>query len=101
MGLTAPPSSSELVPQQWDGRVWGWYRLSVRVSDHWIRQEPRPQAATLLLRYPRIRPVRGHGSVLLDDGFLAALCVLSVLLCLLCCSQFGRLVFIKKLSILL
>merc|ERR1739838_660583 len=42
------------------------HRLSCQV--HRVRQEPLPQAAALLLRYPGIRPVRSHGTVLLDDG---------------------------------
>merc|ERR1711976_187572 len=45
-----------------------WYRICVRIPHHWLRQGPLPQAAAFLLRYPWIRPVRGHGSVLFDDG---------------------------------
>merc|ERR1711946_78730 len=45
-----------------------WYRICVRIPHHRLRQEPFPQAAAFLLRYPWICPVRGHGSVLFDDG---------------------------------
>merc|ERR1712223_1931904 len=51
--------------------------LRVRLPDHRLRQEPLPQAAALLLRHPRLRPLRGHGTVLSYDGFPAALRLLS------------------------
>merc|ERR1711936_921940 len=49
-------------------RIRGRDRFCVRLPHHRLRQEPLPQAATLLLRHPGIRPVRSHGTVLLDDG---------------------------------
>merc|ERR1712083_1208841 len=53
---------------------WIWSRnwISLRVTHHWIRQEPLTQATALLLCYSGIRPVRSHGSVLFDDGLPAA-----------------------------
>merc|ERR1712012_280507 len=46
-------------------------------QDHWLCQEPISQAAALLLCYFGICSVRGHGSVLFDDGILASLCFLN------------------------
>merc|ERR1711890_13214 len=74
--LTAPPSSSELVLHRWSRWIRSWYWLSVRLAHHWLCQEPQPQAATLLLCHSWIRPVRGHGSVLFDDGVPAVVCIL-------------------------
>merc|ERR1712158_126647 len=51
--------------------------LRVRLPDHRLRQEPLPQAAALLLRHSRLRPLRGHGTVLSYDGFPPALRLLS------------------------
>merc|ERR1711899_80437 len=51
--------------------------LRVRLPDHRLRQEPLPQAAALLLRHSRLRPFRGHGTVLSYDGLPAALRLLS------------------------
>merc|ERR1712241_792807 len=48
--------------------VRSWYRLCLRVSYHWLRQEPLSQAAAVLLRHLGLCPVRGYGSVLFDDG---------------------------------
>merc|ERR1712035_305455 len=45
---------------------------------HWLCQEPISQAAALLLCYFGICSVRGHGSVLFDDGILASLCFLNI-----------------------
>merc|ERR1712038_984954 len=56
-------------------RSWNWLR--VRLPDHRLRQEPLPQAAALLLRHSRLRPLRGHGTVLSYDGLPAALRLLS------------------------
>merc|ERR1712090_36181 len=56
--------------------VWGWNWICLRKSDHWLREEPQLEAAAVLLRYPRLRPVRGHGTVLFDDGFPPAVCIL-------------------------
>ena len=49
-------------------RVRGWYWISLRVSHHRLRQEPVSQAAALLLRHSGLCPVRGHGTLLFDDG---------------------------------
>merc|ERR1711862_38274 len=57
---------------RWSCRIWSRDWISVRITHYWIRQEPFTQAAALLIRYSGIRPVRGHGSVLFDDGLLAA-----------------------------
>merc|ERR1711862_185307 len=45
-----------------------WNRICVRIPHHRLCQEPLPQAAAFLLCYPLIRSVRGHGTVLFDDG---------------------------------
>merc|ERR1712126_414252 len=58
-------------------RPQGWNWLRVRLPDHRLRQEPLPQAAALLLRHSRLRPLRGHGTVLSYDGLPAALRLLS------------------------
>merc|ERR1711971_1464029 len=66
------------VHRSWCRHCWcrwirSWYWICVRIPHHWLRQEPLPQAAAFLLRYPWIRFVRGHGSVLFDDGLPSAL----------------------------
>merc|ERR1712106_1011308 len=65
--LLLSSSEPELPPRS----CWIWSRnwLRLRISHHRLRQEPFPQATAVLLRYFGIRPVRGHGSVLFDDGF--------------------------------
>ena len=59
------------------GRLRSWNRLRVRLPHHRLRAQPVSEAAALLVRHPGIRPVRGHGSVLFDDGVPAAVRVLS------------------------
>merc|ERR1711926_34220 len=49
-------------------RIRCWNRFSLRISHHRLCQEPQPEAAAVLPRYPGIRPVRGHGTILFDDG---------------------------------
>ncbi|TRY85208.1 hypothetical protein DNTS_009253 [Danionella cerebrum] len=39
------------------GRFRSWYWNSVRQSHHWIRQEPISEAAAVLIRHLRVRPV--------------------------------------------
>merc|ERR1712226_969194 len=74
--LIPPPSSSE--PELPLGSSWlrSWDRLRVRQSHHRLRQKPQPEAAAVLLRHPGIRPVRGHGPVLFDDGLPPAVRIL-------------------------
>ena len=57
-----------------------WYRQRVRQSSNRLRQEPVPQATALLVRHPRVRPVRSHGSLLSHDGFPHPLCLLNATL---------------------
>lgn len=52
------------------------YRIGVRLADHRLCAQPVAQAATVLVRHSGIRPVWGHGPVLLDDGLPAAVRVL-------------------------
>merc|ERR1712168_1753412 len=54
------------------------HRLCCQVHWSWSCQEPISQAAALLLCYFGICSVRGHGSVLFDDGILASLCFLNI-----------------------
>merc|ERR1711892_1209670 len=77
MILTLLPSSSEQELPPWVGWVWCWHRLSLWLSDHWLCQEPQPQAAAFLLCHSRVCPVRGHGPVLPHDGLPAAVRILS------------------------
>lgn len=48
------------------------YRIGVRLADHRLRSQPVAETAAVFVRYSGLRPVRGHGSVLFDDGFPAA-----------------------------
>merc|ERR1711931_183167 len=59
---------------------WSWscHCWSLWIPDHWLCQEPISQAAALLLCYFGICSVRGHGSVLFDDGIFASLCFLNI-----------------------
>merc|ERR1712058_94438 len=85
--LTPLPSSSEPEPPLWDGRIRSWDWIRVRIPHHRIRQESQPQAAAVLLRYPGIRSLRGHGSLLFDDGLPSTFCILrcpGVFLCDCC-----------------
>merc|ERR1712227_1106849 len=57
--------------------IWSWYWICVWISDHRIRQKPISEAAAVLLRHSWFRPVRGHGTVLFDDGLPPPLCFLN------------------------
>lgn len=48
------------------------YRIGVRLADHRLCAQPVAEAAAVLVRHSGLRPVRGHGSVLFDDGLPAA-----------------------------
>merc|ERR1712080_687830 len=48
-------------------RIRSWYRHSVRITGHWLRQEPLPKGPTVLIRNPGVRFIRSHGSLLYDD----------------------------------
>merc|ERR1712137_665667 len=54
-----------------------WYRNSFRLPHHWLRQKPIPQGSTFLICHFGIRPLRSHGSFLLDGCFLDSLCSLN------------------------
>merc|ERR1711862_994901 len=71
--LTAPPSSSELEPPLWVSLDPELVLDLCSDPSSRLRQEPLPQAAAFLLRYPWIHSVRGYGSVLFDDGLPSAL----------------------------
>merc|ERR1712080_412582 len=75
--LTLPPSLSEPEPPQWEWPDPELDRIRVRESHHRIRQEPQFEAAVVLVRYPRVRTVRGDGFVLSDDGIPTALRILN------------------------
>merc|ERR1712198_183678 len=62
----------------WSRWIRSWNRIRLWIPDHWLCQEPISQAAALLLCYFGICFVRGHGSVLFDDGILASLCFLNI-----------------------
>merc|ERR1712221_27799 len=61
----------------WSRWIRSWNRIRLWIPDHWLCQKPISQAAALLLCYFGICSVRGHGSVLFDDGILASLCFLN------------------------
>lgn len=48
-------------------RSWNWECF--RQFGDRLCSQPLPEAAALLLCYPGLCPLRGYGSVLLDDGF--------------------------------
>merc|ERR1712080_69892 len=64
----------------WSGWIWSWDWIRLWISHHWIREEPEPEAATVLLRHPGICSLRSHGTVLPYDGFLALVRILDTFL---------------------
>merc|ERR1711872_290093 len=74
---TLPPSSLELELPPSESLDQELESDPSWIPDHWLCQEPISQAAALLLCYFGICSVRGHGSVLFDDGILASLCFLN------------------------
>ena len=62
---------------RWSRRIWSRNRIRFRITHHRIRPQPLPQATAFLIRHPGIRPLRSHGSLLLDDGFPPSLRLLN------------------------
>ena len=69
----------------------GWFYLLCRscskiiIVDTFLKllspffsQEPKPEAAAVLLRHPGIRPLRGHGPLLPHDGLPSPLRILNL-----------------------
>merc|ERR1712128_414307 len=56
-----PPSNSSSFPTP----SWGSPCPRPWISHHWICKEPHPQTAALFLRHLGVRPVRGHGSLII------------------------------------
>lgn len=46
------------------------YRSRVRMSDHWLCTQSLPQATDILIRYPRVCPLRSYGTLLYNDRIL-------------------------------